>query len=134
MLCHEDRVVAVGGLAAVGSGRAGFTRPNGATSADAYYAEMSRLHADDIAWPDGLLPIVDWGCAIHSCIDLTPPDGRMRRFFGDAWYDLGPELAFIDEGYTFREWMTAWTSDFDHWEEFRYPETPETGTEAGDGR
>src|SRR5687767_4174627 len=41
-------------------------------------------------WPEGLLPICDWGCAIRSCVDCADPNFRMRIFDpnehrGDDW-------------------------------------------------
>jgi hypothetical protein len=67
------------------------------------------------AWPNGLLPICHWGCAILSCVDCTDPDFRMRIFdpnvhSGDDWAD-----AFFEESVSFDSWIAAWASGIDLW-------------------
>jgi hypothetical protein len=67
-------------------------------------------------WPEGLLPVCDWGCAIRSCIDCTDPNFRMRLFDpnvhdGDDWAD-----SFFEESSSFEAWITAWASGADLWD------------------
>jgi hypothetical protein len=63
-------------------------------------------------WPDGLLPICHWGCAILSCVDSN---FRMRIFDpnvygGNDWAD-----AFFEESADFETWIKAWASGVDLW-------------------
>jgi hypothetical protein len=63
-------------------------------------------------WPDGLVAVCHWGCAIWSCVDCSSADGRVIRFdpnpFGPgseswagAWTVERPTLAeFV------RDWLT----------------------------
>ena len=66
-------------------------------------------------WPEGLLPICHWGCAILSCVDCADPSFRMRIFDpnvhdGDDWAD-----AFFEEAPSFEEWIKAWAAGVDLW-------------------
>lgn len=72
--------------------------------------------AAELAWPDGLLPICHWGCAIYSCVDCLDPDFRMRIFDpnghgGDDWTD-----AFFDEPLRFEDWIGSWASGVNLWD------------------
>ena len=67
-------------------------------------------------WPEGLLPVCHWGCAINSCVDCTDPNFRMRVFDpnvhdGDDWSD-----SFFEEAPSFETWITAWASGVDLWD------------------
>jgi hypothetical protein len=69
----------------------------------------------DWNWPEGLLPVCDWGCAIRSCIVCADPTFRMRFFDpnvhdGDDWAD-----SFFEESPSFETWITAWASGVDLW-------------------
>jgi len=66
-------------------------------------------------WPERLLPLCDWGCAISSCVDCADPDFRIRIFDpnvhdGDDWAD-----SFFEESPGFETWITAWASGVDLW-------------------
>lgn len=66
-------------------------------------------------WPEGLLPICHWGCAILSCVDCSDPNFRMRIFDpnvhdSDDWAD-----AFFEESPSFEKWIRAWASGVKLW-------------------
>ncbi|PDT85704.1 SMI1/KNR4 family protein [Bradyrhizobium sp. Y36] len=70
----------------------------------------------ELTWPDGLLPICHWGCAIYSCVDCRDQDFRMRIFDpnghdGDDWTD-----AFFDDAPSFEHWISSWASGVDLWD------------------
>lgn len=71
--------------------------------------------APDFDWPERLLPVCDWGCAIYSCIDCSTRDAAVVRAFGDAIADKLP-APIQREGYTFLAWLTAWVDEVDLWE------------------
>ena len=55
---------------------------------------MVRAPAPDgvSTWPDALVPICDWGCAIYSCIDCSTPDGRVLTYnSGELLWDAAGE-------------------------------------------
>ncbi|TSD87110.1 SMI1/KNR4 family protein [Mycobacterium sp. KBS0706] len=66
-------------------------------------------------WPEGLLPICHWGCAILSCIDCADPNFRMRIFDPNEHRDEDWADAFFEESPSFEEWIGAWASGVDLW-------------------
>jgi hypothetical protein len=77
----------------------------------ALYRELKPGAVTEWHWPDGLLPICDWGCAILSCIDCRSPDCGM--IFSEE-----TELTRIP--YNLTEWLEAWCRGerlWDQWEQ-----------------
>jgi hypothetical protein len=73
---------------------------------------------DDAAWswPEALLPICHWGCAIYSCISCADPNFPMRIFdpnlrAGPSWED-----AHFVEAVSFSSWIRAWAQGKDLWD------------------
>jgi hypothetical protein len=61
-------------------------------------------------WPNGLLPICHWGCAILSCADCADLfDPNVHH--GDDWAD-----SFFEESDGFEMWIRVWASGVDLWE------------------
>jgi SMI1 / KNR4 family (SUKH-1) len=80
-----------------------------ASLADVYHIN----HKDE--WPDGLVPLVHWGCAIFSCVDCASPSFPMIRIhFGhyDRTTKRAP-LRLVPEGITFRDWLAGWAEGKD---------------------
>lgn len=84
----------------------------------ANYDEFCCTHPIDPnwKWPNGLLPICHWGCAILSCVDCADSRFRMRIFdpnvhLGDDWTD-----SFFEEAEGFETWINNWASGVDLWE------------------
>jgi hypothetical protein len=73
-------------------------------------------------WPERLVPVCTWGCAIYSCVDSTRPDGPVVLFDpngrgpGTGWHD-----AFRSEFESLQGWLTAWP-DGVNLSERMYPE------------
>ncbi|MFB6421263.1 MULTISPECIES: SMI1/KNR4 family protein [Bradyrhizobium] len=91
----------------------GVADDTGKTVVEIYDAFRS---APELAWPDGLLPISHWGCAIYSCIECLDPDFRMRIFDpndhdGDDWTD-----AFFEDSPSFEDWIRSWASGINVWD------------------
>jgi hypothetical protein len=63
------------------------------------------------SWPYMLLPIVDWGCAIRSCVDCSVPSLPIIRHDPN----LETALQFHAEGCHFEEWLQAWLDGYDLW-------------------
>jgi hypothetical protein len=67
-------------------------------------------------WPQGLLPVCHWGCAILSCVDCADSNFRIRIFDpnvheGDDWAD-----SFFEQSNGFEIWMKEWASGADLWQ------------------
>lgn len=63
------------------------------------------------SWPHGLLPVLDWGCAIRSCVDCSTPSLAIIR------HDPNGEAPhqFLAEGWHLEEWLQAWLDGYDLW-------------------
>ncbi|MEL6704737.1 MAG: SMI1/KNR4 family protein [Bacteroidota bacterium] len=64
-------------------------------------------------WPERLLPIAHWGCAIYSCLDCTTPQAPIMVFdphFLDS--DSSPS-AFRPHRLSLEDWLHAWLDNVD---------------------
>ncbi|MFI1162155.1 SMI1/KNR4 family protein [Streptomyces sp. NPDC020801] len=71
-----------------------------------YLANRAQGSEDpDWPWPEGVLPISHWGCAMYACVDCRSPEATVLLFEpnpGDpdrAWYVDAAGLA---------DWLQAW--------------------------
>jgi SMI1 / KNR4 family (SUKH-1) len=82
------------------------------------YRLMRGVNRDDPnwEWPEGLLPICHWGCAIVSCVDCADPNFRMRIFDPNV-HDDEREWAdsLFEESNGFETWIREWASGADLW-------------------
>src|SRR5262249_54873414 len=90
----------------------------------AIYEQFRNPHAGDPrwSWPEALLPICHWGCAILCCVDCGDGNFRMRIFDPNAhetdeWTD-----SFFEEAADFGAWIKDWASGVDLWD-LMYGET-----------
>jgi hypothetical protein len=72
-------------------------------------------HEPNLKWPQGLLPICHWGCAILSCIDCVDPNFRMRVFDPNVREQDNWASCFLEEANGFEIWMKEWASGTDLW-------------------
>ena len=63
------------------------------------------------SWPYMLLPVLDWGCAIRSCVDCSTPSLPIIRHDPN----LPKPLQFRNEGWHLEEWLQAWLDGYDLW-------------------
>jgi len=54
-------------------------------------------------WPERLLPMVDCGCAVYSCVDCSRPALPIIRY--EPYVARTPECPSLDRW--LREWMTS---------------------------
>lgn len=91
-------------------------RPSGEPAAVAQYLANrdSGAKDPDWPWPEGVLPISHWGCAMYACVDCRTPQATVLLFepnAGDvdhAWYVDAPSLA---------DWLRTWTEGTGWYEE-----------------
>ncbi|MFD0316677.1 SMI1/KNR4 family protein [Streptomyces flavalbus] len=68
----------------------------------------------DWPWPEGVLPISHWGCAMYACVDCLSPEAPVLLFepnadeADQAWYVDAPSLT---------AWLTAWLDGTGWYEE-----------------
>ena len=61
------------------------------------------------AWPDGLVPVCHWGCAIYSCLDLRSAAAPVVRFDPNGHgTQEGWDGAWWAEAETSGAWLRAW--------------------------
>lgn len=69
------------------------------------------------SWPKGVLPILDWGCAMFACVDCRSENGTVLLFEPNAI--SGKDLSrawFVDAG-SLAEWLETWLADRGWYEE-----------------
>ncbi|MGA4850623.1 SMI1/KNR4 family protein [Streptomyces sp. G5(2025)] len=77
-----------------------------------HYLEMR--DSDDWGWPEGVLPISHWGCAMYACVNCRTDTAQVLLFEpngGDpkhAWFVDSPNLT---------TWLTAWLDGTGWYEE-----------------
>ncbi|MFC8514321.1 SMI1/KNR4 family protein [Streptomyces sp. NPDC057257] len=65
-------------------------------------------------WPEGVLPISHWGCAMYACVDCHTPEAPVLLFEPNAgqadhaWYVDAPSLT---------DWLHTWTAGTGWYEE-----------------
>ena len=77
------------------------------------YQSFRRPDPDDPSWswPEKLLPLTDWGCAIRSCVDCTDLSLPVLRFDPNS----GASRVISPEGYSLENWLQAWLDGKDLW-------------------
>ena len=78
----------------------------------------------DFSWPDKLLPICHWGCAIYSCIDCESETGAVITFDPNL-HDKSWSQCFVPTRHTFETWLDRWAAGASLWDEM-YPQGQET--------
>ena len=78
------------------------------------YTTFSRSDPSDPtwAWPPGLIPITDWGCAIRTCVrssdsTIVVSDPNLHE---SDWSDT-----FLDQNCTLDEWLQRWCEGVNLW-------------------
>lgn len=99
----------------------------GATAVDSYAKRRSWNGQQGWYWPERLLPICTWGCAIYSCVSCER-GGDLRVVRYDP--NRGSWMQFRDEGRNFVQWLRAWLDDADLWS-IETPEDEEASEAAG---
>jgi len=67
-------------------------------------------------WPEKLLPICHWGCAILSCVDCASPTFRMRIFDPNVIQSDDWSEAFFEEAESLERWIGEWAEGANLWD------------------
>lgn len=97
----------------------GGPNPNGEEAAvEGYLGRIPAADADTWwSWPKGVLPVLDWGCAMFACVDCRSEDGTVLLFEPNAI--SGQDLSrawFVDAG-SLAEWLETWLAGRGWYEE-----------------
>jgi hypothetical protein len=93
----------------------------GENAVDAYnYYKSAEEEEGDAkwAWPEGLLPICHWGCAIYSCVDCFSPDFKLVTLEPNLMdEENGFTKCIIPQNHTLESWFNAWVDNVKLWDE-----------------
>jgi hypothetical protein len=96
--------------------------PTAEQAVDLYLTKRGDGAGTEWAWPEGVLPILTWGCAMYACVDCRSEPGTVLLFEPNpgepelAWYTDTPSLGAWFESYINR---TGW------WDKLEDGEEPE---------
>ncbi|MER5964481.1 SMI1/KNR4 family protein [Streptomyces sp. NPDC002057] len=80
----------------------------GRTALSEYRSERSSSAEEGTPyWPAGVLPILDWGCAMYAAVDCLSETATVLLFEPNAMTDDGAAAWFVDAG-SLTEWLETW--------------------------
>jgi hypothetical protein len=89
----------------------------GHNAVDAYKIYASSDPSDPSwTWPERLLPVCHWGCAIYSCIDCKE-EGHPIVIFDPNMHDHSWAQCFIKTNRNLGTWLDAWATGTKLWDE-----------------
>ncbi|MEU7055101.1 SMI1/KNR4 family protein [Streptomyces sp. NPDC046197] len=68
----------------------------------------------DWPWPEGVLPISHWGCAMYACVDCRSPQATVLLFEPNPG---DPDLAWFVDAPSLADWLRAWVEGTGWYEE-----------------
>lgn len=93
--------------------------PSNVETVVARYASFCESDPDDSSWswPKNLLELCDWGCAIHSCVDLSTADAAVVTFDPNAKQMGGPMTnALAPTHASLEAWFADWIAGVKIWD------------------
>ncbi|ESP95852.1 hypothetical protein B591_00045 [Streptomyces sp. GBA 94-10 4N24] len=89
------------------------------TSAVQEYLDRAPPEGSDTwwSWPEGAVPVLDWGCAMFACVDCRSDDKTVLLFEPNAITAQDVSRAwFVDAGSS-AEWLETWLNGQGWYEE-----------------
>jgi len=77
-----------------------------------YTAERAGGAGTDWAWPEGVLPILTWGCGMYACVDCRSPEGTVLLFEPNPG---DPDLAWWIDSPSLAAWLDHYVRDTGWW-------------------
>ena len=97
----------------------GFTDDVGDNIVSAYKALAQRdPNEPNWVWPDRLVRLCHWGCAIYSCVDCSKPEAPITVWDPNCWSgDRTPaESAMAQESPSLEAWIADWAAGAKLWD------------------
>jgi hypothetical protein len=85
--------------------------PQGCTAVAAYQELREQPR-----WPEGVLPILDWGCGMYAAVDCYSADATVLLFEPNAVEDDWSRAWFVDAE-SLSDWLETWISGVGWYEE-----------------
>ncbi|QIQ03521.1 SMI1/KNR4 family protein [Streptomyces liangshanensis] len=79
-------------------------------------AEPEETWDSEPHWPHGVLPVLEWGCAMYAAVDCLRPDAPVLLFEPNGYVDDWAEVWFRDAP-SLSEWLLRWVNGTGWWEE-----------------
>ncbi|MCW3819325.1 SMI1/KNR4 family protein [Micromonospora sp. DR5-3] len=77
------------------------------------YTEARTAHAGtEWAWPEGVLPILTWGCGMYACVDCRSAEGTVLLFEPNPG---DPDVAWWIDSPSLRQWLEHYIHDTGWW-------------------
>ncbi|MFE5481794.1 SMI1/KNR4 family protein [Streptomyces sp. NPDC056527] len=93
---------------------------SGRTALSEYQCERSASAKEETPhWPAGVLPILDWGCAMYAAVDCHSETATVLLFEPNAMGDDRATAWFVDAG-SLTEWLETWLADTGWYREDAY--------------
>jgi hypothetical protein len=67
----------------------------------------------DWPWPEGVLPISHWGCAMYACVDCRSPEATVLLFEPNPG---DPDHAWFVDTPTLADWLRSWVEGTGWWD------------------
>ncbi|GAA4834336.1 SMI1/KNR4 family protein [Kitasatospora terrestris] len=69
------------------------------------------------SWPEGVVPVLDWGCAMFACVDCRSDEGTVLLFDPNAISGQDVSRAWFVDGGSLAEWLGTWLDGRGRYEE-----------------
>ncbi|WP_194920128.1 SMI1/KNR4 family protein [Catenulispora rubra] len=74
-----------------------------------YLARRERsISAENPGWPEGLVPILTWGCAMYAAVDCRSEDGQVLLFEPNAYSGGAWDECWFRDAESLVAWLEAW--------------------------
>lgn len=83
-----------------------------AEAVDTYLSKRTTNAGTEWAWPEGVLPILTWGCAMYAAVDCRDPEGRVLLFEPNPG---DPEQAWFVDSASLAAWFEHYLDDDGWW-------------------
>ncbi|MGW9447663.1 SMI1/KNR4 family protein [Streptomyces sp. NPDC055632] len=93
------------------------------TVVDGYLDRVPPADADTWwSWPKGVVPILDWGCAMIAAVDCLSEDGTVLLFEPNAMTGQDLTGAWFIDACSLAEWLETWLARSGWYEEDKVDE------------
>lgn len=85
-------------------------------------------------WPAGVVPILDWGCAMYAAVDCRDPGGQVLMFDPNPYGGGAWDTTWFLDAASLADWLEAWLAGtawyYEHVMNSETPVEPQPWTQA----
>lgn len=86
--------------------------PTSEQAVDRYLTARRENAGTEWAWPEGVLPILDWGCGMYACVDCRSDRGTVLLFEPNPG---DPDVAWYVDSESLERWFESYLDDTGWW-------------------